>query len=142
MKIYSYQSRNYYRPNFGIKLVETPEMTKYIESFHFKNQQNNLRNALNIIQERLAPRHEHKYLKVAPLHPSKADFVKNGTYEEFFSDKKTITKRVSDRFERENIYMQIDDNNKTQNFYMNPDENPENLANWFMETFHFYRGSL
>lgn len=134
--------RNGYKLPFQMKLVETKSLNRYIDGFHFEKNQKNLRQALTLIKNKLAQNPEDKYLKIYALHPSNANYVKNGTYDEYFYDGKKLVKQTRDKYERENIYMQLDGSNKTQNFYMNPNEKPENLARWFMDTFNFYRKNL
>ena len=129
------QNGNNYNQNFQMRLTEAPSLGKYIDSFHFKNQQNNLK-------EYVGHSPENKNLTIGALHPSKANYVKNGTYDEFFINKKNKLKKTSDRMERENIYMQFDGTDKIQGFYMNPDENPKNLAVWFMNTLNYYKRSF
>ena len=136
------QSGNNYNPNFQMRLVQDATLGKYIDGFHFKKQQDNLKNAINIIKGYVQKNPENKTLIIGDLHPSKANYVKNGTYDEYFVLPKKRFKKTSDRFERENIYMQLEGNDKIQGFYMNPDENPKNLAAWFMNTFNYYKSKL
>ncbi len=136
------KSENNYNPNFQMRLVEDASLERYINSFHFKKQQDNLKQAITIIKDYVQNNPENKNLLIGALHPSKANYVKNGTYDEFFILPKSRFKKTSDRFERENIYMQFDGTDKVQGFYMNPDENPTNLANWFMNTLNYYKKSL
>lgn len=136
------QNGNNYNQNFQMRLTEAPSLGKYIDSFHFKNQQDNLKKAVNLIKEYVGHSPENKNLTIGALHPSKANYVKNGTYDEFFINKKNKLKKTSDRMERENIYMQFDGTDKIQGFYMNPDENPKNLAVWFMNTLNYYKRSF
>jgi|GEM_PF-1921930 hypothetical protein len=136
------QSGNNYNQNFQMRLVEDASLERYINSFHFKKQQDNLKQAITIIKDYVQNNPENKNLLIGALHPSKANYVKNGTYDEFFILPKSRFKKTSDRFERENIYMQFDGTDKVQGFYMNPDENPTNLANWFMNTLNYYKKSL
>ena len=44
------KSENNYNPNFQMRLVEDASLGKYINGFHFKQQQDNLKNAVNIIK--------------------------------------------------------------------------------------------
>ena len=136
------QNGNNYNQNFQMRLTEAPSLGKYIDSFHFKNQQNNLKQAVKLIKEYVGHSPENKNLTIGALHPSKANYVKNGTYDEFFINKKNKLKKTSDRMERENIYMQFDGTDKIQGFYMNTDENPKNLAVWFMNTLNYYKRSF
>lgn len=136
------QSGNNYNQNFQMRLVQDANLGKYINGFHFKKQQDNLKNAINIIKGYVQKNPENKTLIIGALHPSKANYVKNGTYDEYFVLPKKRFKKTSDRFERENIYMQLEGNDKIQGFYMNPDENPKNLAAWFMNTFNYYKSKL
>lgn len=136
------QNGNNYNQNFQMRLTEAPSLGKYIDSFHFKNQQDNLKKAVNLIREYVSHSPENKNLTIGALHPSKANYVKSGTYDEFFITKKNKLKKTSDRMERENIYMQFEGTDKIQGFYMNPDENPKNLAVWFMNTLNYYKRSF
>lgn len=136
------QCGNNYNQDFGMRLIPDSSITKYIDSFHFRKQQDNLKQAVKLISEYVSQTPGNNNLKIAALHPSKANYVKNGTYDEFFINEKNRFKKTSDRFERENIYMQLEGNDKIQGFYMNPDENPKNLAAWFMNTFNYYKKSL
>lgn len=136
------KNNNYYRPNFQMRLVEDASVLKYINSFHSKNKQNNLKQAVNIIKGYITNNMDNKSVRLAALHPSKANYVKSGTYDEYFTRGKTNTKKISDRYERENVYMQLEGSDKIQGFYMNPDENPQTLAGWFMDTFNFYKNRL
>lgn len=136
------QNGNNYNQNFQMRLTEAPSLGKYIDSFHSKKQQNNLKQAVKLIKEYVSHSPENKNLTIGALHPSKANYVKNGTYDEFFINKKNKLKKTSDRMERENIYMQFDGTDKIQGFYMNPDENPKNLAVWFMNTLNYYKRSF
>lgn len=133
------QSGNNYNQDFGMRLIQDSSITKYIDSFHFRKQQDNLKQAVKIISEYVGQTPGNNNLKIAALHPSKANYVKNGTYDEFFINEKNRFKKTSDRFERENIYMQFDGTDKFQGFYMNPDVEPKTLANWFMNTLYHYR---
>ncbi len=144
MKINNVNCQNgyYYQPAFQMKLIQTQSLKKFINSFHFREEQNNLKEAFNIISSFLTREPKNSELKIHALHPSKANYVKNGTYDEFFCTETNRIKHTSDRFGRENIYMQMDGSDKTQNFYMNPQEKPDNLARWFMETFNFYKKNL
>ena len=63
-------------------------------------------------------------------------------FPQVFTSGRNKFKKTSDKYGRENIYMQLDNTDKIQGFYMNPDENPNNLAKWFMETFNYYKSSL
>lgn len=136
------QNGNNYNQNFQMRLTEAPSLGKYIDSFHFKKQQDNLKQAVKLIKEYVGHSPENKNLTIGALHPSKANYVKSGTYDEFFINKKNKLKKTSDRMERENIYMQFDGTDKIQGFYMNPDENPKNLAVWFMNTLNYYKRSF
>lgn len=44
------QSGNNYNQNFQMRLVQDANLGKYIDGFHFKKQQDNLKNAINIIK--------------------------------------------------------------------------------------------
>lgn len=136
------QNGNNYNQNFQMRLTEAPSLEKYIDSFHFKKQQNNLKEAVNLIREYVSHSPENKNLIIGALHPSKANYVKNGTYDEFFINGKSRLKKTSNRMERENIYMQLEGTDKIQGFYMNPDEKPKNLAVWFMNTLNSYKCSF
>lgn len=127
------------RPQFGIRLVEHENLGKYIDSFHFKTQQDNLKQAISLIKDYIQESPGNKNLIIGALHPSKADYVKNGTYDEYFIGPKSMFKTTNDRFERENIYMQLEGTDDIQGFYMNPDENPKNVASWFINTFNYYK---
>lgn len=143
MKItFNLQNVNNYNQNFQMRLTEAPSLGKYIDSFHFKNQQDNLKGALQLIKEYVKHFPENKNLTIGALHPSKANYVKTGTYDEFFTAPKNFYKKTSDKFGRENVYMQLDGSEKMQGFFMNPDENPQNLASWFMNTLNYYKNSL
>ena len=131
-----------YQHNFQMKLIQTPSLKKYINSFHFREEQNNLKEAFSLISDFLTREPNNSELNIYALHPSKANYVKNGTYDEFYYSGENRIKQTFDRFGRENIYMQMAGSNKTQNFYMNPQEKPDNLARWFMETFNFYKKNL
>ena len=143
MKInFNPQIKTNYQPQFQMNLVEKPSLNKYINSFHFKHQQDNLKQAVNIIKEYIQKIPGKNNIHIGALHPSKANYVKSGTYDEFFITPKNKLKKTSDRMERENIYMQLEGTDKIQGFYMNPDENPKNLAVWFMNTLNYYKRSF
>ena len=143
MKInFNPQIKTNYQPQFQMNLVEKPSLNKYINSFHFKHQQDNLKQAVNIIKEYIQKIPGKNNIHIGALHPSKANYVKNGTFDVFFVTPKNKFKKTADIYKRENIYMQLDGANTIQGFYMNPDENPKNLASWFMNTLDYYRNQL
>ncbi len=130
------------KQQFGMRFIENESLTKYINSFHFRKQQENLKQTVNLIRDYVQKNPENKNLIVGALHPSKANYVKNGTYDEFFITPKKRIKKTNDRFERENVYMQFDGTDKFQGFYMNPDENPKNVAAWFINTLNYYKAKI
>lgn len=145
MKINSITAQNknnYYNQAFQMRLVQDPSMTKYINSLHSGSEQNNLRQTVNIIKNYMGNNPGNKNIKLAALHPSKAGYVKHGTYDEYFTNGKKTSKKVKDYYARENVYMQLEGSDKIQGFYMNPDENPHKVAGWFMDTFNYYKNSL
>ena len=101
--------------HFGIRLVENDSLIRYIDSLHFRNQKNNLKQAVTIIRNQIERNPDNKNLIIGALHPSKANYVKNGTYDEFFITPQKRVKQTSDRFERENIYMQFDGTSHSSN---------------------------
>lgn len=136
------QNENTYNQNFKMRFVEQQSIGKYIDSFHFPDQKNNIRKAVDLIKTYVERNPDYGTLSIATLHPSKANYVKNGTFDEFFTSGRNKFKKTSDKYGRENIYMQLDNSDKIQGFYMNPDENPNNLAKWFIETFNYYKSSI
>ena len=136
------QNENSYNQNFKMRFVEQASIGKYVDSFHFKDQKNNVRKAVDLIKTYIERNPEYGTLSVGTLHPSKANYVKNGTFDEYFKNGRSSFKKTSDKYGRENIYMQFNDSDKIQGFYLNPDENPHNLAKWFMETFNYYKNVI
>ncbi len=142
MKV-NFNSADGRKQSFKMNLVQEAGLTKYINSLHITQQQNNLKQALNIIRNNIAKIPDRDTLVIGALHPSKANFVKSGTYDEFFINEKGKTiKKTSNILNRENIYLKLEDDEKIQGFYMNPDENPKTLANWFMDTFNYFKNSF
>ena len=142
MKV-NFNSADGRKQSFKMNLVQEAGLTKYINSLHITQQQNNLKQALNIIRNNIAKIPDRDTLVIGALHPSKANFVKSGTYDEFFINEKGKTiKKTSNILNRENIYLKLEDDEKIQGFYMNPDENPKTLANWFMDTFSYFKNSF
>lgn len=142
MKV-NFNSADGRKQSFKMNLVQEAGLTKYINSLHIAQQQNNLKQALNIIRNNIAKIPDRDTLVIGALHPSKANFVKSGTYDEFFINEKGKTiKKTSNILNRENIYLKLEDDEKIQGFYMNPDENPKTLANWFMDTFNYFKNSF
>lgn len=58
------KSENNYNPNFQMRLVEDASLGKYINGFHFKQQQDNLKNAVNIIKGYVQKYPENKTLTI------------------------------------------------------------------------------
>ena len=142
MKV-NFNSADGRKQSFKMNLVQEAGLTKYINSLHITQQQNNLKQALNIIRNNIAKIPDRDTLVIGALHPSKANFVKSGTYDEFFINEKGKTiKKTSNILNRENIYLKLEDDEKIQGFYMNTDENPKTLANWFMDTFNYFKNSF
>ena len=142
MKV-NFNSADGRKQSFKMNLVQEAGLTKYINSLHITQQQNNLKQALNIIRNNIAKIPDRDTLVIGALHPSKANFVKSGTYDEFYINEKGKTiKKTSNILNRENIYLKLEDDEKIQGFYMNPDENPKTLANWFMDTFNYFKNSF
>ena len=142
MKV-NFNSADGRKQSFKMNLVQEAGLTKYINSLHITQQQNNLKQALDIIRNNIAKIPDKDTLVIGALHPSKANFVKSGTYDEFFINEKGKTiKKTSNILNRENIYLKLEDDEKIQGFYMNPDENPKTLANWFMDTFNYFKNSF
>lgn len=79
------QNDNTYNQNFKMRFVENQSIGKYIDSFHFAQQKNNIRKAVDLIKTYVERNPDYGTLSVATLHPSKANYVKNGTYDEFFT---------------------------------------------------------
>lgn len=124
-------------------LVQDASLTKYIDSLHISKQQNNLKQAIQIIKTNLENIPQKDTLTIGAIHPSKANFVKTGTYDEFYVNLKgKTTKKTSNILKRENIFLKFDGNDKIQGFYMNPDENPKTLADWFMNTYRYFKNSF
>ena len=142
MKINAINQNSYNNTRFQMRLVQDPSMIKYIDSFHFKNEQNNLKEAINIIGNYIGHNPETCNIKIAVLDPARANLVKSGTYDEFVSNGKNRFRKINDRYARENVYMQLEGSDKIQGFYMNPEENPHTLAGWFMNTFNYYKNSV
>ena len=142
MKV-NFNSADSRKQSFKMNLVQEAGLTKYINSLHITQQQNNLKQALDIIRNNIAKIPDKDTLVIGALHPSKANFVKSGTYDEFFINEKGKTiKKTSNILNRENIYLKLEGDEKIQGFYMNPDENPKTLANWFMDTFNYFKNSF
>ncbi len=142
MKV-NFNSADGRKQSFKMNIVQEAGLTKYINSLHITQQQNNLKQALNIIRNNIAKIPDRDTLVIGALHPSKANFVKSGTYDEFFINEKGKTiKKTSNILNRENIYLKLEGDEKIQGFYMNPDENPKTLANWFMDTFNYFKNSF
>ena len=85
MKINAINQNSYNNTSFQMRLVQDPSMIKYIDSFHFKNEQNNLKEAINIIGNYIGHNPETCNIKIAVLDPARANLVKSGTYDEFVS---------------------------------------------------------
>ena len=142
MKI-NFNSTQNYNQNFTMHLVQDASLTKYIDSLHISKQQNNLKQAIQIIKTNLENIPQKDTLTIGAIHPSKANFVKTGTYDEFYVNLKgKTTKKTSNILKRENIFLKFDGNDKIQGFYMNPDENPKTLADWFMNTYRYFKNSF
>lgn len=142
MKV-NFNSADGRKQSFKMNIVQEAGLTKYINSLHITQQQNNLKQALDIIRNNIAKIPDKDTLVIGALHPSKANFVKSGTYDEFFINEKGKTiKKTSNILNRENIYLKLEGDEKIQGFYMNPDENPKTLANWFMDTFNYFKNSF
>lgn len=144
MKVnFSSINENSCNQSFKMNLVQDASLTKYINSLHFRNQQNNLKQAIDVIRNNISKVPDKDTLIIGAIHPSKANLVKSGTYDEFFINSKGKTiKKTSDILNRENIFLQLEGNDKIQGFYMNPDENPKTLAGWFMDTFNYFKNSF
>ena len=135
-------NRNY-NQSFKMNFVKDASLSKYINSLHIKKQQNNLKDALELITNNIARIPDRDTLIVGALHPSKANLVKSGTYDEFFTNSKGKTiKKTSNILNRENIFLKREGDERIQGFYLNPDENPKTLANWFMDTFSYFKNSF
>ncbi len=142
MKI-NFNSTQNYNQSFTMHLVQDASLTKYIDSLHISKQQNNLKQAIQIIKTNLENIPQKDTLTIGAIHPSKANFVKTGTYDEFYVNLKgKTTKKTSNILKRENIFLKFDGNDKIQGFYMNPDENPKTLADWFMNTYRYFKNSF
>lgn len=142
MKVNLNTTQNY-NQSFTMHLVQDASLTKYIDSLHISKQQDNLKQAIQIIKKNIEKIPQNNTLTIGALHPSKANFVKTGTYNEFYVNLKgKTTKKTSNILKRENIFLKLDGHDKIQGFYMNPDENPKTLANWFMNTYKHLKNSF
>ena len=131
----------------GTKLVLSETALDALKNHYEKSKrpmtENNLKQAIDVIRNNISKIPDKDTLIIGAMHPSKANLVKSGTYDEFFINSKGKTiKKTSDILNRENIFLQLEGNDKIQGFYMNPDENPKTLASWFMDTFNYFKNSF
>ncbi len=91
----------------------------------------------DIIELQLAKKAENGKYLIDKMTPSKANYVKTGSYKAYYKNgpNDIAEEKVFPAFSSEDISLQIEGQDRAAGFYMNPNEKPENLAMWIMNTF-------